>query len=280
MRLLDYHTAVSKMRTVKLLNVTTETPTVKSFEFIDELCSRGEPGQFAMVWIPGVDEVPMSLSTLKPEGRQAAVAVKEVGEATKALLNMKTGDMIGVRGPFGSNYTISRTGKVMLVGGGTGLASLVPLAERLVKETTEVTFLMGAKTRNELLFYERIESLLSESKGQLMVTTEDGSFGQRGLVTALAEKLFRQGEKFNMVYTCGPERMMQILFILAEEFNVPFEASLERFMRCAIGLCGSCVIGKYRVCQNGPVFRDQQLNEVKDEFGRWRRGSDGRRTGI
>jgi dihydroorotate dehydrogenase electron transfer subunit len=168
----------------------------------------------------------------------------------------------------------------MLVGGGTGLASLVPLAERLVKETTEVTFLMGAKTRNELLFYERIESLLSESKGQLMVTTEDGSFGQRGLVTALAEKLFRQGEKFNMVYTCGPERMMQILFILAEEFNVPFEASLERFMRCAIGLCGSCVIGKYRVCQNGPVFRDQQLNEVKDEFGRWRRGSDGRRTGI
>jgi dihydroorotate dehydrogenase electron transfer subunit len=268
------------MRTVKLLNVSTETPTVKSFEFIDELCSKGEPGQFAMVWIPGVDEVPMSLSTLKPEGRQAAVAVKEVGEATKALLNMKTGDMIGVRGPFGSNYTISRTGKVMLVGGGTGLASLVPLAERLVKETTEVTFLMGAKTRNELLFYERIESLLSESKGQLMVTTEDGSFGQRGLVTALAEKLFRQGEKFNMVYTCGPERMMQILFILAEEFNVPFEASLERFMRCAIGLCGSCVIGKYRVCQNGPVFRDQQLNEVKDEFGRWRRGSDGRRTGI
>jgi dihydroorotate dehydrogenase electron transfer subunit len=279
-RLLDYHIAVSRMRTVKLLNVTAETPTVKSFEFIDELCSRGEPGQFVMVWVPGVDEVPMSLSMLDPEGKRAAVTVKRVGEATEALYKMKTGDIIGVRGPFGSSYTVSRAGKVMLVGGGTGLASLVPLAERLVKETTEVTFLMGAKVKEELLFYERVESLLSKSKGQLMVATEDGSFGQRGLVTALAEQLFKQDGKFNMVYTCGPERMMQILFRLAKEFNVPFEASLERFMRCAIGLCGSCVIGKYRVCQNGPVFRDQQLNEVADEFGSWRRGLDGQRIRI
>ena len=113
MRLLDYHTAISRMRTVKLLNVTAETPTVKSFEFIDELCSRGEPGQFVMVWVPGVDEVPMSLSMLNPEGKRAAVAVKRVGEATEALYSMKTGDIIGVRGPFGSSYTISRAGKVM-----------------------------------------------------------------------------------------------------------------------------------------------------------------------
>lgn len=278
--LLDFHTAVSRMRTVKLLSVTDETPTVKSFEFADELCSKGEPGQFVMVWIPGVDEVPMSLSMLNVEGGKAAVAVKRVGEATEALHNMKTGEIIGVRGPFGSNYTVSRAGKVIIVGGGTGLASLAPLAERLVKETTEVTFLMGAKAKDELLFYGRMESLLSKSKGHLMVATEDGSFGQKGLVTTLAEKLFRQDGKFSMVYTCGPERMMQIMFLLAKEFNVPFEASLERFMRCAIGLCGSCVIGKYRVCQNGPVFRNQQLNEVEDEFGCWRRGFDGQRIRI
>lgn len=263
-----------------MLNVATETPTVKSFEFIDELCSKGEPGQFIMVWIPSVDEVPMSLSTLNPEGKQAAVTVKRVGEATEALCNMKTGDTIGVRGPLGSNYTISRAGKVMLVGGGTGLASLAPLAEKLVKETTEVTFLMGAKTKDELLFHERIKSLLAKSKGQLMVTTEDGSFGQRGLVTTLAETLLKQNEKFNMVYTCGPERMMQTMFLLADKFNVSFEASLERFMRCAIGLCGTCVIGKYRVCQNGPVFRDRQLHEVTDEFGLWRREFNGAKTEI
>jgi dihydroorotate dehydrogenase electron transfer subunit len=268
------------MRTVKLLRVTTETPAVKSFAFIDELCSKGEPGQFVMVWIPGVDEVPMSLSMLNPEGRQAAVTVERVGEATKALHNMKAGDAIGVRGPFGSNYTISRGGKVMIVGGGTGLASLAPLTERLTKETAEVTFLMGAKTRSDLLFHERIEGLLSRAKGRLIATTDDGSFGQRGLVTMSAEKLFRQGEKYDMVYTCGPERMMQKMFLLAEKFNVPFEASLERFMRCAIGLCGTCVIGKYLVCQHGPVFSGQQLAEVRDEFGRWRRGFDGRKTRV
>jgi dihydroorotate dehydrogenase electron transfer subunit len=99
-------------------------------------------------------------------------------------------------------------------------------------------------------------------------------------VTTSAEKLFKQGEKFNMIYTCGPERMMQRMLILAERFNMPFEASLERFMRCAIGLCGTCVIGKYRVCQNGPVFSGQQLREVSDEFGRWRRGFDGTRIKI
>ena len=277
---MDFHTAASRMRTVKLLSVTAETPTVKSFAFVDELCAKGEPGQFVMVWIPGVDEVPMSLSTLDPEESLAAVAVKRVGEATQALHNMKTGEVIGVRGPFGSNYTISKASKVMIVGGGTGLASLAPLAERLVKEATEVIFLMGAETKSELLFHERVESLLSESRGQLIATTEDGSFGMKGLVTMLAEKLFKKEGGFSMVYTCGPERMMQKMFFLAAKFSVPLEASLERFMRCAIGLCGTCVIGKYRVCQSGPVFRDRQLHEVEDEFGLWRRGFDGTKIKI
>jgi dihydroorotate dehydrogenase electron transfer subunit len=151
------------MRTVKLLSVTAETPTVKSFVFNDELCAKSEPGQFVMVWIPGVDEVPMSLSMLNPEERQAAVAVERIGEATKAMHNMKAGDTIGVRGPLGNSYTVSSTGRAMIVGGGTGLASLAPLAERLVNGAVEVTFLMGAKTRSDLLFYERMDRLLSRA---------------------------------------------------------------------------------------------------------------------
>lgn len=278
--MLDYRIAVSKMRTVKLLSVTVEAPAVKSFVFSDELCSKGEPGQFVMIWIPGVDEIPMSLSMLNPEDRQAAVSVEKVGKATKALHGMKAGDTIGLRGPFGNSYIVSRTGKAMIVGGGTGLASLAPLTERLAKETTDITFLMGAKTRSGLLFHERIGSLLSRAKGRLIAATEDGSYGERGLVTTLAERQFKKGGKFDMIYTCGPERMMQKMFLLAERFNVPFEASLERFMRCAIGLCGTCVIGKYRVCQDGPVFSGQQLREVKDEFGRWRRGFDGAKIEI
>ena len=276
----DYHTAASKMRTVKLTSVTAETPAVKSFAFNDELCSKGEPGQFVMVWIPGVDEVPMSLSMLNSRRGQAAITAERVGEATESLHNMKAGDTIGVRGPFGNNYTVSKASKVMIVGGGTGLASLVPLAEKLTKERTKITFLMGAKTKSTLLFHARTSDVLSRAKGRLIVATEDGSYGQRGLVTMSAEKLFKQGEQFNMIYTCGPEKMMQRMLHLTEKFHIPFEASLERFMRCAIGLCGTCVIGKYRVCQDGPIFSSQQLLEVKDEFGCWRRGFDGRKIRV
>jgi len=268
------------MRAVKLASVTAETPAVKSFVFSDELCSKAEPGQFVMVWIPGVDEVPMSLSVLNSRRGQAAVTVERVGEATEALHRMKTGDTVGVRGPFGNSYTVANARRVMIVGGGTGLASLAPLVEKLTKGRTEITFLMGAKTRGNLLFHARIGGVLSRAKGRLVVTTEDGSFGLRGVVTTSAERLLKQGEKVNMIYTCGPEKMMQKMFLLAERFHVPFEASLERFMRCAIGLCGTCVIGRYRVCQDGPIFSGKQLLEVRDEFGCWRRGFDGRKTKV
>jgi dihydroorotate dehydrogenase electron transfer subunit len=136
----------------------------------------------------------------------------------------------------------------------------------------EITFLMGAKAKSNLLFHTRIRKLLSRVKAQLIVTTEDGTFGRKGMVTTQAEKLLKQGEQFDMIYACGPEKMMQKVFLSSERFHVPFEASLERFMRC--------VIGRYRVCKDGPVFSGKQLREVRDEFGHWRRGFDGRKTTV
>ena len=277
---MDYHIGVSKMRTVKVSSVTLETPAVKSFMFNDKLCSEAKPGQFIMVWIPGIDEVPMSLSMLNPKRSQVAVTVERVGEASGVLHKMKVGDTIGVRGPFGNGYTLKNAGKVMIMGGGTGLASLTPLTEKLAKGRMEITFLMGAKTKSNLLFHTRIRKLLSRVKAQLIVTTEDGTFGRKGMVTTQAEKLLKQGEQFDMIYACGPEKMMQKVFLSSERFHVPFEASLERFMRCAIGICGTCVIGRYRVCKDGPVFSGKQLREVRDEFGHWRRGFDGRKTTV
>ncbi len=277
---MDYHTATSKMRTVMMTSVTVETPEVKSFTFNDRLCSEAKPGQFIMIWIPGIDEIPMSLSTLNAKRSQATVTAERVGEATSALHKMKVGDTIGIRGPFGNGYTLKNAGKIMIVGGGTGLASLMSLTEKLAKGKTEVTFLLGAKTKGNLLFYTRVRKLLARVKGQLVVTTEDGTSGWKGMVTTQAEKLLKRGEQFDMVYACGPEKMMQKMLLLAERYHMPFEASLERFMRCAIGICGTCVIGRYRVCKDGPVFSGRQLREVKNEFGHWRRGFDGRKTTV
>jgi len=275
-----YHTTTSKMRTVHVTSIKTETPTIKTFTFNDKLCSNADPGQFIMIWIPGVDEIPMSLSTLNPRKNQAAVTIERIGEATNTLHKMTVGDIIGVRGPFGNNYTTTKARKVMIAGGGTGLASLAPLTEKLTKEKNEITLLIGAKTKTQLLFHTRISKLLSKAQGQLTVATEDGSLGHKGLITTQAQKLLTQDNKFNMVYTCGPEKMMQKMFLLTQKLHVPLEASLERFMRCAIGICGTCVIGKYRVCQDGPVFSSKQLREVSHEFGHWRLGFDGRKTTI
>jgi len=94
----------------------------------------------------------------------------------------------------------------------------------------------------------------------------------------LTELLTR--EKFDMIYACGPERMIRKIFDLTEEYGVDFEASLERLMKCAIGLCGSCVIGKYRVCMDGPIFNSKQLEEVKGEFGVSKRDFDGKKISI
>jgi len=263
---------------VKITSIQDETPTIKTFTFHDKLSANAKLGQFVMIWIPGVDEVPMSLSALNPDENQAAITSERVGEATKALHEMQVEDTIGVRGPFGNGYKISKARNVMIVGGGTGLASLAPLADWLARDKARITFLLGGLTHNRLLFLDRVNLLLSMFNGRVTATTEDGSYGLKGLVTEPAETMLNKGEKFDMIYTCGPEQMIYKMFLLAEKFHTPFQASLERFMRCAIGLCGTCVIGKYRVCRDGPVFSGRQLREVKDEFGHFRRGFDGRKT--
>jgi len=271
------HTATNRLRIVKIQEVKRESPTVKTFTFQDKLCARAKPGQFLMVWIPGVDEIPMSLSTISPKGLTSITAA-EVGEATRALHQRKRGDTLGIRGPYGNGFTLTN-GNVMIVGGGTGLVPIMPLIENLVGLATKITFLLGAKTKNELLFQNRIERTLSTVNVEIVATTEDGSYGLKGVVTDQAKQKLAKG-RFDMIYACGPEQMMHKMFLLAEQYKTPLQASLERIMRCAIGLCGSCVIGKLRVCKDGPVLTSEQLRLVKDEFGRFKRDFQGRKTPI
>jgi len=270
-------TATNSLRIIKIQDIKQESPTVKTFAFHDKLCAKAKSGQFVMVWIPGVDEVPMSLSAMRPDG-YSSITVAEVGEATKALHRKKIGDVLGIRGPYGNSFTPVGD-NVMIVGGGTGLAPLESLMENLVGLHHKITFVLGAKTRDELLFLRRIETTLSRADGKVVATTEDGSYGVKGIATDPAEKILAK-ERPNMIYTCGPEKMMQKMFLLAEQHHTPLQVSLERFMRCAMGLCGSCVIGKFRVCKDGPVFSSEQLREVREEFARFTRSPDGRRISL
>jgi len=228
-----------------------------------------------MLWIPGVDEIPLSILSANEDGT-ISVAVKKVGEATQALHNKKVGETVGIRGPLGNSFTL-KEGKILMVGGGTGIAPLLFLTKKLASKTVKLTLVIGAKTREELLFLDDLKEACG--RGELIATTEDGSYGIKCLATAPLKRLLAK-EKFDIIYTCGPEQMMRKVFDLAEKHGMPSEASLERLMRCAIGLCGSCVVGKYRVCRDGPVFTANQLRDVKGEFGVSKRDFDGKRIPL
>jgi dihydroorotate dehydrogenase electron transfer subunit len=257
--------------------VKTESPSVKTYVFRDRECAKAQPGQFLMLWIPGVDEIPLSILDAGSDGT-VSVSVKNVGEATRAVHKMKSEETIGVRGPFGNSFTV-KNGRILLVGGGTGMVPLFFLIKKLLLKTTRLVFVMGARNKAELLFMDKLDTVFKGHKARIIPTTEDGSCGVTALCTEPLEGLLAE-ETFDMIYTCGPEPMLRKVFDLAEEHGVNTEASLERLMRCAIGLCGSCVIGKYRVCTDGPVFTREKLNEVKDEFGVLKRDFDGRKIPL
>jgi dihydroorotate dehydrogenase electron transfer subunit len=262
------------LRTVRISQIIKENRTVKTFYFRDHLCSKARPAQFAMVWLPRFDEVPMSISSTDNSGL-ASMTVAKVGDATKRLHEKKKGDIIGIRGPFGRSFELVK-GNVLLVGGGTGISPLIFLGEELAKHTSSMTILIGAKTEEDLLFLSRVERLRLDVIPSLeaAVSTEDGSYGYEGLVTELV-KMKLEGEKFDMIYACGKENMLLNISLIARKHRTKLQACLERFMRCAIGLCGSCTIGKYRVCTDGPVFTEKQLEEIGDEFGLLKRDLDG-----
>lgn len=261
---------MNRPRMVRVAEVRDEAKDVRSIMFEDELLSKAEPGQFAMVWVPGAEEIPMSLSYM--HDGLAGMTVRKVGRGSEALYGEKEGGLIGVRGPYGRGFEIVR-GKALLVGGGTGLAPLLPLAEHLLK-LVRLKLVAGAKSAEDMVFFDRARRLLGEDT---IFVTEDGSVGEKGLAGDVACRLI---DEFDVVYTCGPEQMMRKVYEVAKERGLKFQASLERFMRCGLGLCGSCAIGRYLVCKDGPVFDEEMLKEVEGEFGLYFRDRCGRRLPI
>ncbi len=255
---------------VTIEKVIEETPTVRTLIFSDDLLSRVLPGQFAMVWIPGINELPMSIMISQEKGK-AAFTVRKHGVASTELYSMQVGQQIGVRGPYGNSFTI-KSGRLLLVGGGTGLVPLIRLLTFITK-TDEVTILIGSKTKSEVFFEKLSDTLLEKNKHQVIVVTEDGSYGESGLVTDVMEKLLDK-TNFDAVYTCGPEKMMYKVVQLASAKKIYVEASIERMMKCGMGICGSCCFGEVLACRDGTVFEGKYLLTNR-EFGLTHRNKAG-----
>ena len=266
-----------KPRIVKIEEKRTETPTITTLMFMDQACGKARPGQFVMVWVPGVDEIPMSLSHLSEKG-YCGITVRQVGEATKALGLLNAGDPLGVRGPYGNGFKIMEGGKALAVAGGSGIACVMPLIEELAKRVEELTIVIGAQTSKELLFLDRIKRATAKAKTRLLAATDDGSYGTKALASDLAFTVM-ENMKFDAAYTCGPEAMMAKVADECHKKSIPIQASLERWMKCGIGICGSCVIGEYRVCKDGPIFDGETLWTLP-EFGTFRRDAAGTKIKI
>ena len=244
-----------------------ETPSTVTLRF--PYAPPAEPGQFVMLWIPGDDELPMSLSYT--DGPSKGVTVKAMGSTSRRILDLGPGAPIGIRGPYGNAFDLS-PGRVLVVAGGSGAAVLAPAAERVIARGASVTVALGATRAPELLFESRFRAM----GARVEIATDDGSAGTRGYVTPVAARLL-ESERFDAVWTCGPEVMMRRIIAAAAPRDVPVFCSVERHMKCALGMCDACSLGPYHVCVDGPVFEAEALTGTPD-FGAFHRDSSGRRV--
>ena len=236
-----------------------KTPTVETIYF--EWDAGILPGQFVMIWVPGVGEIPMSISHI---GREKAFTVKNYGPTSAAIQALSPGDRIYFRGPYGRPFqTVS--GRVLLIGGGSGMASLHPLINN------RSFGLVAARSKEEILFADEF------TDENLIITTDDGSEGIKGNVIEGLKKI--DLKKFDMIYACGPEVMLYNAYLYFQKIGVNAQLSLERTMKCGIGICDSCSIGGFQLCRDGPVFFMKELEEMQ-EFGNFKLTYSGKRVRI
>jgi len=254
------------IQVVPLTGVAAECPHTKTYRFRADM--RPKPGQFLMVWIPGHNELPMAYSYV---GEPLGMTIRAYGEATRALAaEARPGSLVGVRGPYGNAFAVEGK-RTLAVAGGVGIASVIAAVEAYAAAGKEVVTAIGARSKDELVFADR-----ARHAGAVHISTDDGTEGFHGFVTDLTAKLLGDGA-FDMVLACGPEVMLKKVVDAANAKGVRVQASLERYMKCGIGICDACAFDDQLVCVDGPVFWGEDLATSHD-FGRWRRDITGRRV--
>ena len=218
------------------------------------------PGQFIEVRVDGSPSTflrrPISINFVDRVQNELWLLVATVGEGTRRLAALTEGDVLNCLLPLGNGFTPAKQGeKVLLIGGGVGVAPLLYMGAEMQRQGVEPTFLLGARTANDLLLTN-----IYNRYGRVFVTTEDGSEGEKGFVT---NHSILQQEQFDRISTCGPTPMMKAVARLAKEKGIVCEASLENLMACGLGACLCCVEktteGNLCVCKDGPVFDVRRL---------------------
>jgi len=248
-------------------DITEETSKIRTFEFDREIDAK--PGQFVMAWIPGVSSNPYSVAKSIPFW----LTIKKMGDknsfSSKAF-EMDIGDELYISEPRGNSFLDFLKEEVdqFFLAGGYGSIPLAPLAEIMDKKPQII--MLGAETREKILYEKRFK----ENSKNVKVTTDDGSYGLRGQITDLlqSDTFIDPGSQF---FVCGPNEMLDKSGEILTEKGVDEDniiMSVNRYMKCGKGGCGSCGIGEYRACVDGPVFSYEQ---IKDGL-KYKRGKSGR----
>ena len=256
---------INPIYTSKVKKIIQENYRVKTIE-IDNNIPKALPGQFLMVWIPGVGERPMSIGNNFP----LTISVADVGKVSKEICALKVGNKISYRGPLGKEFVIApKTKRVLVIGGGYGIVPMYFLSKCATEDGVEAVAVVGGRNEKDIIYEKQLFAVCKE----VFLTTDDGSRGKKGTVMEEVKWLV-ESKKFDCVYCCGPERMMEAVAKICSQHRVACQVSVERYMKCGIGVCGSCDINGKFACIDGPVMSGEQALSLAD-FGKAHRDASG-----
>ncbi len=246
----------------KILEISIENSFTKTLTL--DCDDDAKPGQFYMVWVPGVGQKPFSVSGLKP----LQFSIADVGPVSKAIDSKMPGDYLWLSGPYGNTFKLHGK-KAVMIGGGYGTGPMCYLCMLAMQNGITPYLVMGARTKERLMKHP--------PSVKTFLCTDDGSEGRKGFVTDVLKEILKN-EKIDAIYACGPEKMMQAVGKTAKENGIFCQLLLERYMKCGFGMCGQCSCGQSLICVDGPVYGIEILDNP--EFGKFHRDSSGKKVNI
>lgn len=243
-----------------------------------EIAAKARPGHFVMLRMTNAGErIPLTIADAYPDRGEIVIVYLVLGKSTAVLETLNEGDeILDVCGPLGRPTHIEKKGTVICVGGGTGIAAMHHIAKGHKKAGNKVIAIIGARSKDLLLF----EKELMEFADQVLVSTDDGSYGRKGIVTELLKEQLESDSNVSEVVAVGPVPMMEAVAKTTKSFNVPTTVSLNPIMVDGIGMCGACRVsvgGKTRfACVDGPEFDGHEVDfaELRRRLGAFKREED------
>jgi len=247
----------------KILYKETLGPDVTLYRFeAPDVAAYRQPGQFVLIRVnENGERIPITIADVDQEEGTVTLIIQSVGKTTLELAHMNVGDSIpDIAGPLGTPTHIEKIGHVLCVGGGIGTAPLYPVAKAMKDIGNRVTSILGARSADLLILEDRMDKV----SDKIIITTDDGSKGRKGLVTDAIKELISEGEKFDQCIAMGPPIMMKFVCLLTKELGIPTVVSLNPIMVDGTGMCGGCRVsvgGQTKfVCVDGPEFDAHEVD--------------------